>query len=108
MIEVYDLRRLPDEGATIDESLGKEWLDRALNEDLPDETLEVVALDEGRARLQIQRVSSEEESDPVVRVHGHVKARLAASCVRCLQEIVLEVECSPDLTLFPATGPARP
>lgn len=105
MIEVYDLRRLPEEGATVDEPLEKEWLETALNDDLPQEELSITARGEGRAKLELHAVASE-AGDPVVRVRGTISAPLAAACVRCLSEVEIDVKTTADLTLFPAKAAA--
>lgn len=101
MIEVYDLRRLPEDGAVIDEPLDAEWLQRVLNEDLPDPTMAVTARGAGRAKLELQPVSRAPGKDPVVRVTGQATAPLATACVRCLTDLELDLDCPIDLTLFP-------
>ncbi|MFO0729102.1 MAG: DUF177 domain-containing protein [Myxococcota bacterium] len=99
MIEVYDLRRLPEDGETIDETLESSWLARILNEG-GDGLMKVKG--DGRAKLQLDKVG-DDDGGPVVRVHGDVEARIETPCVRCLLELDLAIVCHPDLTLFPAS-----
>jgi uncharacterized metal-binding protein YceD (DUF177 family) len=108
MIEVYDLRRLPEDGAKIDEALSREWLEDVLNEDVPDPGMKIGAKSDGQAKLEIRKIGGEPGADPTVRVRGRVTADLVTACVRCLADVEFKVDCTADLTLFPAKGEPRP
>lgn len=103
MIEVYDLRRLPEDGETIEEPLAATWLDAVLNEG--GEGL-FKASGDGHAKLELAKVG-DHEGAPVVRVHGAVHATVQTPCVRCLSDLTLSLDCAPDFTLFPAEKAAR-
>jgi uncharacterized metal-binding protein YceD (DUF177 family) len=99
MIEVYDLRRLPDDGETIDEVLEKSWL---MAEVCQDRELELTPLGDGHTRLFLQPIGDESDEGPVVRISGTLDARISTPCVRCLLDVVLDLKLKPDVTLFPA------
>ncbi len=103
MIEVYDLRRLPEDGETIEEPLAATWLDAVLNEG--GEGL-FKASGDGHAKLELAKVG-DHDGAPVVRVHGAVHATVQTPCVRCLSDLTLSLDCAPDFTLFPAEKAAR-
>lgn len=100
MIEVYDLRRLPEHGETLDEALEKSWLQAQLGDD-PD--VELVPLGDGHARITIAPLgTSESAHGPVIRVSAELRARVSTPCVRCLSDVELAIHSLPDVTLFPA------
>lgn len=99
MIEVYDLRRLPDDGETIDEVLERSWL---AAEVCQDRELELTPLGDGHTRLLIQPIGTESDEGPVVRISGTLSAQISTPCVRCLLDVVLDLRLKPDVTLFPA------
>ena len=106
MIEVYDLRRLPDDGETIDEVLEKSWL---IAEVCQDRELELTPLADGHTRLLLQPIGTESDEGPVVRISGTLDAQISTPCVRCLLDVVLDLRLKPDVTLVPALptpGPA--
>jgi uncharacterized metal-binding protein YceD (DUF177 family) len=103
VLEIYDLRRLPEDGDTIDAPLEAEWLADALNEgaDVP-----VSLTQAGRAHVELSRVGGHPNA-PVVRVVGFAEAPLTTDCVRCQTELALVTRAELDLTLFPAEAKPR-
>jgi uncharacterized metal-binding protein YceD (DUF177 family) len=99
MIEIYDLRRLPDDGETIDEVLEKSWL---AAEVCQDRELELTPLADGHTRLLLQPIGTESDEGPAVRISGTLSAQISTPCVRCLLDVLLDLRLTPDVTLFPA------
>lgn len=105
MIEIYDLRRLPDDGETIDEVLEKSWL---AAEVCQDRELELTPLADGHTRLLLQPIGTESDEGPVVRISGTLSAQISTPCVRCLLDVLLDLRLTPDVTLFPALPTPAP
>jgi uncharacterized metal-binding protein YceD (DUF177 family) len=103
VLEIYDLRRLPEDGDTIDAPLEAAWLADALN-DGADVPLAIHAT--GRAHLDLARVGGQPHA-PVVRVVGFAEAPLTTDCVRCQTTLELVSRAELDLTLFPAEAKSR-
>ncbi len=99
MIEVYDLRRLSEDGETLDEVLEKSWLVEQLGQD-PD--IELTPLGDGHATLTLLPIGGETPHGPIVRISGKLTAKLSTPCVRCLTDLVMDLRSAPDITLFPA------
>lgn len=104
MIEVYDLRRLSENGETIDEVLEKSWLTEQLGRD-PD--IELAPLGDGHALLKLLPIGGETPDGPIVRITGTLDAQVSTPCVRCLSDLTLDLRSKQDVTLFPAPPPPR-
>jgi len=110
MIEVYDLRQLPENGDDVEAVLDKSWLDAELAEGALSDETPLVALRDGSAKIHLLPLEMESALGPVVHVRGTVQACIATACVRCLSDIQLEIDTPVEWTLFPAapTPKVRP
>lgn len=105
-MDVLDIRQLTDEVLALDEPLEIEWLETQLTNETAAPTGEVGVRAMGRARLEIRKLEAQ-LMPPPIRIVGEVTAPLAATCVRCLADIDLDVLAEIDVTLFPDPGDSR-
>lgn len=78
---ILEIRDLDESGRDWSFAIGKEWLASALAD-----TELGPGGDDGRLRVHAQRNGSD------VLVQGHLAARLAATCARCLGDVALDVD----------------
>lgn len=100
VLEVLDLRSLPDDGLEYDEALPEPWIDTQLAE-LGSGPAAIHARRPGHARLEVSPLSPV-ATRPPIRVHGDITATVATTCVRCLSPIDEELSASIELILYPA------
>src|SRR5262245_8408714 len=102
--EPLDLRFLPDEGLELEEELPREWLEEQLSD--PASSAPVHANENGDVDLKVDPLGAV-HTRPPIRVHGTLTAKVATTCVRCLEPVEEPLAADVDLTLFPegATHP---
>lgn len=101
-MERYDVRTLPDEGATLQEPLAVEWLAAIFDEVAKAGALKWVPTAPGAANLRLMKVDPDGRGAPVVRVSGSVVAEVTTDCVRCLEQVARTFDAPIDVTYFPA------
>jgi len=102
-VEPYDLRSLPEEGASIDAPLEAAWIEAALNEGIAATEMAVVPTGPGSLKLRLERAGGERLDRPIVRLTGALAVDLSTSCVRCLADLPVALRPRLELTCFPAT-----
>jgi uncharacterized protein len=101
VIEPLDLRMLPDEGLAFDEALPSAWLEERLS----DPGIGGVRVPTpGHVSLRVDPLGAVAHRPPI-RVHGHVRAELDMTCVRCLSPLEHRLDGDLDVTLFPEGAP---
>ncbi len=102
-MEPYDLTRLGDEGAELDEILAFAWLEERLNLGVEHSDLRFTPTRDGQAKLNLREIDPDSDADPIVRVTGKITAGLTCACVRCLHDLAVPVAAKLDMTFFPKT-----
>lgn len=98
-LEPLELRLLPPEGLRFDEPVPVAWLRRALGE-TTDTGQPIEILGPGHLALEVTPLGEVSERPPV-RIHGKVEGRVRTACVRCLEDVDLDVGDDVETTLFP-------
>lgn len=98
VFEPLELHLLPEEGLRFDEAVPVAWLRRALGETTDTgEAIEV--LGEGRVQIEVSPLGEVSERPPV-RISGKIVGQARTACVRCLEDVDLEVGDDIETTLF--------
>ncbi len=100
-MDSYDIRQLPDEGATIEEPLTVEWLAAIFAELEKSGGLSWTAPSEGSVKLRLMKVDPDAPGSPVVRIDGTATAAVETDCVRCLELVKDTIDAEVDATFFP-------
>lgn len=106
LTEALAIRDLPESGLAFDEALSAEVLARWLGAAVTRGPIRFTPAGAGRARLVVRPLSPEEP--PPVRVEGRAQIALDTACVRCLEEVRVEVDAPVEASLFPDAPPPAP
>ena len=104
VLEPIELHLLPAEGLRFDEAVPVAWLSRALGE-TTDTGEPIVVLGEGHATIEVTPLGEVSERPPI-RISGRIHGRARTACVRCLEDVDLDVGDSIETTLFASEAPA--
>ncbi len=100
MVKAYDVRKLPEAGDDLDETLPHAWLEEQFS-DLGPEAFGLTPAGEGHATIRLRTVAGASLDLPAVRVTGRVRAPFRVECVRCLSPLERPLEAELELVLFP-------
>lgn len=93
LMELLELRHLPDDGLIFEEVLKAQWIDRQVQ-------IEGMSCEEGpTARLEVQPLGPIDSRPPIL-IRGVVRAGMRSTCVRCLSQMVLSMSIDIEQTLF--------
>jgi len=99
-LEPLELRLLPEEGLSFAEAVPAAWLSAALGA-TTDTGQPIEVLGDGALEVTVSPLG-DVASRPPVRISGKISGRARTACVRCLEDVDLDVGDAVEVTLFPA------
>lgn len=104
VLEPLSLQHLPAEGLVYDQALPAAWLSTTLGK-TTDTGEPLTILGDGHAELTVTPLGDVDARPPIL-VRGRVTGRVRTACVRCLDDVDLDVGDTIETTLFPAPAAA--
>lgn len=97
--QALEVRDLPAEGLRYVETVAESRVEALLGEAVRNGPVRFTVAEQGHATVEVQPMSPEEP--PPVRVRGRIRAGLGTICVRCLEEVLVNLDVPFESTLFP-------